>query len=46
MTDVWLVSDGDPAKMEEMMQDPDLAQAMQDAGVTGPPELLELFIAP
>jgi hypothetical protein len=40
---VWLVADGDPTKMEEMMQDPELGQAMQEAGVTGPPEL---FITP
>lgn len=39
---IWLVADGEPDKVNEMMQDPGLAQAMERAGVTGPPEL---FIA-
>jgi hypothetical protein len=39
---VWIVADGDPAKFEEMMKDPELGQAMQDAGVTAPPQV---FIA-
>ena len=36
---VWLVADGDPAKMEEMLADPALSEAMQGAGVTAPPQL-------
>jgi len=36
---VWLVADGDPTKMEEMLGDPELGEAMQRAGVTAPPEL-------
>ena len=36
---IWLVGDGDPDKVNEMMQDPELAAAMQKAGVTGPPQL-------
>ncbi|HUS41264.1 MAG TPA: hypothetical protein VMY16_01235 [Ilumatobacteraceae bacterium] len=39
---IWLVADGEPDKVNEMMQDPGLAQEMERAGVTGPPEL---FIA-
>ena len=34
---VWLVADGDPDRFNEMMQDPELATAMEKAGVTGPP---------
>ncbi len=40
---IWMVGDGDPEKFQEMLQDPELAAAMQQAGVTGPPQL---FIAP
>ena len=36
---IWLVGDGDPDKFNEMMQDPELAAAMQQAGVTGPPQV-------
>jgi hypothetical protein len=36
---VWLVADGDPAKMDEMLADPELGKAMQEAGVTAPPQL-------
>ena len=36
---VWLVADGDPASLEAMPQDPELGKAMQEAGVTGPPEI-------
>ncbi len=36
---IWLVGDGDPDKVNAMMQDPDLAAAMQESGVTGPPQL-------
>jgi hypothetical protein len=36
---IWLVGDGDPDKVNEMMQDPELAAAMQQAGVTGPPQV-------
>jgi hypothetical protein len=36
---VWLVADGDPARMQEMLGDPELGAAMQAAGVTGPPQL-------
>ena len=36
---IWLVGDGDPGKVNEMMQDPDLAAVMQAAGVTGPPQV-------
>jgi hypothetical protein len=36
---IWLVGDGDPDKFNEMMQDPGLAAAMQEAGVTGPPQV-------
>jgi hypothetical protein len=36
---IWLVGDGDPDKFDEMMQDPELAAAMQKAGVTGPPQV-------
>jgi hypothetical protein len=36
---VWLVADGDPAKVEEMLQDPELGKTMQEAGVTAPPQL-------
>lgn len=36
---IWLVGDGDPDKVNAMMQDPGLAAAMQEAGVTGPPQL-------
>jgi hypothetical protein len=39
---IWLVADGEPDKVSEMMQDPGLASEMERAGVTGPPEL---FIA-
>ena len=39
---IWLVADGEPDKVNEMMQDPGLASEMAGAGVTGPPEL---FIA-
>ena len=39
---VWLVADGEPDKVQEMMQDPGLAPEMERAGVTSPPEL---FIA-
>jgi hypothetical protein len=39
---IWLVCDGDPDRFNEMMQDPDLAGAMQKAGVSGPPQV---FIA-
>jgi hypothetical protein len=36
---VWLVADGDRAQVEAMLQDPELGKAMQEAGVTGPPQL-------
>ncbi|MEP7046675.1 MAG: hypothetical protein ABI949_08355 [Ilumatobacteraceae bacterium] len=36
---IWLVGDGDPEKFNTMMQDPGLADAMQKAGVTGPPQV-------
>jgi hypothetical protein len=36
---IWLVADGDPDKFTEMMQDPGLAAAMQEAGVTGTPQV-------
>jgi len=36
---VWLVSDGDPAKLEEMLSDPELGKVMQEAGVTAPPQV-------
>ncbi len=36
---VWLVADGDAFAMEEMLRDPKLAETMQAAGVTAPPEL-------
>jgi hypothetical protein len=39
---IWLVADGEPDKVNEMMQDPGLASEMEGAGVTGPPVL---FIA-
>jgi len=39
---IWVVADGEPDKVNEMMQDPGLASVMERAGVTGPPEL---FIA-
>ncbi len=38
-TSVWLVADGSASDMEEMLRDPALAETMQAAGVTGPPEL-------
>lgn len=36
---IWIVGDGEPDKFNEMMQDPGLAAAMQEAGVTGPPQV-------
>ena len=36
---IWLVADGEPDKVNEMMQDPGLASEMEGAGVTGPPVL-------
>jgi hypothetical protein len=36
---VWIVGDGDAGAVEKMLQDPDLAKVMQEAGVTAPPEL-------
>jgi hypothetical protein len=36
---VWIVGDGDGGAVEKMLQDPDLAKVMQEAGVTAPPEL-------
>ena len=36
---VWLVADGDRASVEAMLQDPELGKTMQEAGVTGPPQL-------
>jgi hypothetical protein len=36
---VWLVADGDRATVEGMLQDPELGKVMQEAGVTGPPQL-------
>lgn len=36
---VWIVGDGDAEKVEEMLQDAELAKVMQEAGVTAPPEL-------
>ena len=36
-TSIWLVADGDPVKIDEMMRDPELGVQMQKAGVTGPP---------
>jgi hypothetical protein len=36
---IWLVADGDPDKVNEMMQSPELASEMERAGVTGAPEL-------
>jgi hypothetical protein len=36
---VWLVSDGDPAKLAEMLNDAELGKVMQEAGVTAPPEV-------
>mgnify|MGYP001818569720 CR=1 FL=1 len=38
-TSIWLVADGDPVKIDEMMRDPELGVQMQKAGVTGPPTL-------
>lgn len=34
---VWIVADGDPDGLNQMMQDPELATEMEKAGVTGPP---------
>ena len=36
---IWIVADGDPEKVDEMMQSPELAAEMGRAGVTGPPEV-------
>ena len=36
---IWLVADAEPDRVNEMMQDPELASEMERAGVTGPPEL-------
>ena len=36
---IWLVGDGDPDKVNEMLQDPELAAVMQEAGVTAPPQV-------
>jgi hypothetical protein len=36
---VWLVADGDVSKMEQLLGDPELGKTMQEAGVTGPPQL-------
>jgi len=36
---VWIVGDGDPAKVEEMLQDAELGELMKEAGVTAPPQL-------
>lgn len=36
---IWMVGDGDPDKFNEMLQDPELADLMKDAGVTGPPQV-------
>jgi len=36
---IWMVADGEPDKINTMLQDPELASEMERAGVTGPPEL-------
>ena len=36
---IWIVADGDPDKVNEMMQNPEMASEMERAGVTGAPEL-------
>ena len=36
---VWIVGEGDPAKVEEMLHDAELGKVMQEAGVTAPPQL-------
>ena len=36
---IWIVGDGVPDKLNEMMQDPELAAVMQKGGVVGPPEV-------
>lgn len=38
-TSVWLVADGDPSAMRELLRDPTLSETMHTAGVTAPPEL-------
>lgn len=35
---VWIVGEGERAGVEQMLQNPDLAKVMQEAGVTAPPE--------
>lgn len=37
---VYIIWDGDPAVMEQMMQDPDLKAKMEEAGVTSAPEVI------
>ncbi len=36
---VWIIGDGDPAKIEEMLHDDELGTLMRQAGVTAPPQL-------
>jgi len=36
---IWIVGEGEKAAAEQMVQDPDLGKAMQDAGVTAAPEV-------
>jgi hypothetical protein len=36
---VWLVHEADPSSVEPFLSDPDVAQAMQAAGVVGEPQV-------
>ena len=37
---VYIIWDGDAASMDQMMQDPDLAEKMKEAGVTSAPKVI------
>lgn len=35
---IWVVGDGEREVIEQMFQDPELGKAMEEAGVTAPPQ--------
>lgn len=37
---VYMIWEGDPSVMDEMLRDPDLEAKMKEAGVTSPPEVI------
>lgn len=39
---VYIIWDGDPAKVEHMLKDPDLPELMKEAGVVSAPEITVL----